>query len=69
MVTEEEFKEEVIGLAKELRLEPKEIQIRKVNKNRPADHPKGRLAFDPSILDLSGKERAKIILQELIHLR
>jgi hypothetical protein len=69
MVTKKEFKEEVMGLAKELRLEPKEIHIRKMNKKWASCSSKGRLTFDPSILDLSDRERAEIVLHELIHLR
>jgi hypothetical protein len=69
MLTKEEFKEEVMRLAKELRLEPKEIHIRKMSKKWASCSSKGRLTFDPSILDLSGRDRAEIVLHELIHLR
>ncbi len=50
-------------------LEPKEIHIRKMNKKWASCSSKGRLTFDPSILDLSNRERAEIVLHELIHLR
>lgn len=69
MVTKEEFKGEVMDLAKEVRLEPKEIHIRKMSKKWASCSSKGRLTFDPSILDLSSRERAEIILHELLHLK
>lgn len=69
MLTKEEFKEEVMDLAREVRLEPKEIHIRKMSKKWASCSSKGRLTFDPSILDLSDGERAEIVLHELIHLR
>jgi hypothetical protein len=69
VVTKEEFKEEVMDLAREVRLEPKEIHIRKMSKKWASCSSKGRLTFDPSILDLANRERAEIVLHELIHLR
>jgi len=69
MVTKEEFKEEVMNLAKEVGLGPKEIHIRKMKKKWTSCSSKGRLTFDTSILDLSDRERAEIVLHELIHYR
>lgn len=69
MITIEQFKNEVMDLAKELAVIPKEIHIRTMKRKWGSCSSKGRLTFDKNLLTKSTDERYKIIIHELLHLR
>lgn len=69
MVSREEFKQEVMGWARMAKVEPKEIHIRQMKRKWASCSSKGRLTFDPSLLEEGRKVRAEAILHELLHLR
>lgn len=69
MITPEQLKKEVIYLAKEIAVTPKEIHIRSMKRKWGSCSSKGRLTFDKSLLSLPAEERYKIITHELLHLR
>jgi len=69
MITHEEFKQDVRAWAKEIGVEAKEIQFRKMKRKWASCSSKGRLTFDVSLLDEPQKVRFKTILHELLHLR
>lgn len=65
----DDFKKEVMEWAEELSVSPKEIRIRKMRRKWASCSSKGRLTFNPSILNKSFEVRAKVIVHELLHLR
>lgn len=69
MITIEKFKEDVMKLAKELGVQPKEIHFRTMKRKLASCSNKGRLTFNKSLLNESSEERYKVILHELLHLR
>jgi len=69
VVTSTEFKEDVLALAKEVGVEPKEIHIRAMKKKWGSCSSRGRLTFDKKLLDEPKEARFKVILHELLHLR
>ena len=69
MITGEEFKEDVRAWAKEIGVEPKEIHIRKMKRKLASCSSKGRLTFDPSLLQENEKVRPEAIIHELLHLK
>ncbi len=68
-MTPEEFKEEVFSLAEEVGVTPKEIHLRSMKRKLASCSSKGRLTFDPSLLDETEEARTEAILHELLHLR
>ncbi len=69
MVSRDEFIDEVDFIAAEISVNPKEIHIRKMKKKIASCSSKGRLTFDPSVLEMDRKERYTVIVHELLHLR
>lgn len=69
MITGESFKRDVLARAKEIGVEPKEIHIRKMKRKWASCSSKGRLTFDPSLLNESGGVRSEAIVHELLHLK
>jgi len=64
-----EFKDEVRRWAETVGVEPKEIHIRKMKRKWASCSSKGRLTFDPSLLQEPKEARSEAILHELLHLR
>ncbi len=69
MISPNLFKEDVLRLAKEIGVEPKEIQFRKMKRKLASCSNKGRLTFDITLLNETKEFRYKVILHELLHLR
>lgn len=69
MMSPEEFKEEVLALAKDIGVEPKEIHIRPMKRKWASCSSKGRLTFDIKLLYEPKDVRFKAILHELLHLK
>lgn len=69
MQTVDDFKNDVKNIAKQLNVNPKEIQLRNMKHKWASCSSKGRLTFDKSILNESKEVRYKIIIHELLHLR
>ncbi len=69
MVSREEFLDEVDSIAAEMGVNPKEVQIRKMKRKIASCSSKGRLTFDPSVLEMERRERYTTIIHELLHLR
>jgi predicted metal-dependent hydrolase len=68
-MTPEEFKAEIRTLADKIGVSPREIHLRKMNKKLASCSSKGRLTFDPSLLDESNEKIIEAIIHELLHLR
>ncbi len=69
MITPEEFKREVLALAKDVGVEPLEIHLRTMKRKWASCSSRGRLTFDKNLLDEPEEVRFKVILHELLHLR
>ena len=69
MISSEQFKQDVQDWAKEIGVEPKEIHIRKMTRKWASCSSKGRLTFDPALLNEPESERSKAIIHELLHLK
>ncbi|TYB90004.1 MAG: M48 family metallopeptidase [Kosmotoga sp.] len=69
MMTAKEFKEEVMFLAQDIGVEPKEIQIRKMKRKWGSCSSKGRLTFATALLEKPKDFRLKAVLHELLHLK
>jgi predicted metal-dependent hydrolase len=69
MISVEEFKQEVMNWAEELKLSPKEIHVRDMSSKWASCSSKGRLSFSKSLLEEPSEVRAKAIVHELLHLK
>jgi len=69
MVSREDFLDEIDFIAAEMEVLPKQVQIRKMKRKIASCPSKGRLTFDPSVLEMERKERYTVIIHELLHLR
>ncbi|NMB49072.1 MAG: M48 family metallopeptidase [Bacteroidales bacterium] len=69
MTKRDEFKKDVLTLAKEVGVEPKEIHIRAMKRKWASCSNKGRLTFDETLLDKPKEIKYKVILHELLHLK
>ena len=69
MINVGDFKKEVWGWAKELRVKPKEIHMRRTRKKWASCSTNGRLTFSYALLYKSYSYRSKAIVHELLHLR
>jgi hypothetical protein len=69
MLTADDFKNDVKNIAKQLNVNPKEIQLRNMKHKWASCTSKGRLTFDKSILNESKEVHYKIIIHELLHPR
>ena len=68
-MTSEQFKKDVWRWADKIRVEPRQVHIRKMKRKWASCSSKGRLTFDMEVLSLSKKRRDEIIVHELLHLR
>jgi len=64
-----DFKKEVLDLAKELQLNPKEIHVREMKNKWASCSSKGRLTFSFALLNQPLDIRTKVIMHELLHLK
>jgi len=69
MTTAEQFKQDVMALAREVGVEPKEIHVRSMTKKWASCSSRGRLTFDTALLREPLEARARAILHELLHLK
>ena len=69
MTSKDEFKREVIKWANRLKVEPKEIQIRKMKNKWASCSSKGRLTFSTDLLFQPKSFRDEVIVHELLHLK
>ena len=69
MITIEEFKKDVLMLAKEVGVNPREIHIQTMKRKWASCSSRGRLTFDKSLLNEPEEVRFKVILHELLHLK
>ncbi|MBN2535024.1 MAG: M48 family metallopeptidase [Spirochaetales bacterium] len=64
-----DFKEKVKQLSSDIGVQIKEIHMRKMNRKWASCSSKGRLTFNPALLEESPEKRIEAILHELLHLR
>ena len=64
-----EFRESVHALAKEVGVIVVEIHLRSMRNKWASCSARGRLTFDPKVLEIPDSERKRIVLHELLHLR
>ncbi len=69
MISPERFKKQVLKLAKEIKIEPKEIHLRDMTRKWASCSTKGRLTFSTKLLKKPPKVRNKVIIHELLHLK
>lgn len=69
MIAPESFKSEVITLARDTGVKPKEIHIGKMKRKLASCSTNGRLTFDISLLNENKEVRYRAILHELLHLK
>jgi len=69
MITAEEFKAEVLDWAEEVGVEPVELHMRHMTRKLASCSSRGRLTFDPVLLEQDEQERGRAILHELLHLK
>ena len=69
MIAPEEFKKDVLMLAKEVGVDPREIHIQTMKRKWASCSSRGRLTFDKSLLNEPEEVRFKVILHELLHLK
>lgn len=71
MTTPEEFKRDVQEWAERIGVKSKirQIQLRKMKRKWASCSSKGRLTFEPSLLEKTPDFRYKVILHELLHIR
>ena len=63
------FKKQVIEWAEKIRVTPKEIHIRPMNKKWASCSSKGRLSFNEELLQEPKSKQDEVIVHELLHLR
>lgn len=68
-MTPEEFKKDVSRLAKVVGVEAKQVHLRRMKRKWASCSSKGRLTFDPALLDEPKEMRVKAVLHELLHMR
>ena len=68
MIGSKEFKREVLDIANEMRVMPKEIHLRKMKNKWASCSSQGRLTFSNSLLSEPDSFRHDVIVHELLHL-
>jgi predicted metal-dependent hydrolase len=69
-MTKEEFKERVFRWARKMGVFPKEVQIRKMRRNRWGScSSTGRICFNEELLEKDKKFIDHVIVHELLHLK
>jgi len=69
ITTPGEFKEDVLFLASDIGVKPREIHIRTMRRKWASCSSKGRLTFDKTLLSKPKEVRFKVIIHELLHLK
>lgn len=69
MISAQDFRQDVLGWAERIGVEPREIHIRKMTRKWGSCSTKGRLTFDTSLLIEDAKKRTRVIVEELLHLK
>ena len=69
MITPEQFKKDVMKLAEDVGVSPREIHIQTMKRKWASCSSKGRLTFDKSLLNEPEEVRFRVILHELLHLK
>lgn len=69
MITPEQFKKDVMKLAEDVGVSPREIHIQTMKRKWASCSSKGRLTFDKSLLHEPEEVRFRVILHELLHLK
>ena len=69
MMTPEKFKENVLTLANDVGVKPREIHIQPMKRKWASCSSKGRLTFNKKLLKEPEEVRLKVILHELLHLK
>lgn len=64
-----DFKEKVQKVSEEIGVRIKEIHMRKMSRKWASCSSKGRLTFDPALLNEPPEKRIETVLHELLHLR
>lgn len=64
-----DFKQEVMEWAKEVRVSPKEIHVRKMSRKWASCSKKGRLTFSLALLKEPKEIKARAIVHELLHMK
>ena len=68
-MSRKEFKANVQTIAKDIGVQIKEIHMRKMSRKWASCSSKGRLTFDPALLEETPAKRIEAVLHELLHLR
>ncbi|GAB6275300.1 MAG: M48 family metallopeptidase [Peptococcaceae bacterium] len=66
-IPEAVFRAEVAAWAGRIGVEPKQVQLRAMKHKWASCSNKGRLTFDPALLQQTATFRAKVIVHELLH--
>lgn len=69
MISAEQFKADVWRWAEEVGVEPSEVHLRRMIRKLASCSTRGRLTFDPALLDEPEDTRNEAILHELLHLK
>lgn len=69
VIPEAVFRAEVAAWAGRIGVEPKQVQLRAMKHKWASCSSKGRLSFDPALLQQSAAFRAEVIVHELLHLK
>lgn len=69
MVSKEEFKKEVMELAREINAKPKQVRVRSMKSKIGSCSPNKIITFNQSVLELASAKRKEAIVHELLHLR
>jgi len=69
MTTREEFKERVKKWSEKIQVEYKDIHFRNMTRKWSSCSTRGRLTFDPDILEKNLDFQNETIIHELLHLR
>ncbi|HSR51613.1 MAG TPA: M48 family metallopeptidase [Acidobacteriota bacterium] len=69
MITAERFKKQVLEIADEIGIEPREVHVRKMTRKWGSCSTTGRLTFATALLEQCPAKRREVIVHELLHLR
>jgi hypothetical protein len=69
MITVPDFKKEVLHLAEEIVVSPKEIHVRSMSRKWASCSSRGRLTFAYALLNEPLDVRTKVIVHELLHMK
>jgi len=69
MISPDDFRAEIQTWADEIGVSPKEIHLRSMKKKWASCSTKGRLTFDPDLLEEPSEKRLEVVIHELLHLK